>query len=319
MMLPLFRRLIAGGGKRSIIYVSTHRFTFVRMFAILTVLAFLARGAAATAHPSIDVVAANWHFTPSSITVEAGQTATLRFTSTSGTHGIVSDELGLAATTIGPGRFVEVSFTPHTAGTFKVHCSIFCGAGHPDMVLTVIVTGAAAATPAATPAPVTAPSPASTPAAQSTPKPAPTPKPLIDDRHYIIVMVAHDRIALQAAQLAMKIGRHPEIRTFAKTLAARKTAAIAMLKKWYAAWYGSAVPSLSSPMSVASLAGAPDFDRALIVAAIQQDAADATLSLGAEQGLTHPELRAYARSSAAEMFAFIQTGWRWYSSWYPVK
>ena len=319
MMLPLFRPLIGAGAKRSITIVSTHRFIFVRLLAVVA-LAVFASGATALAHPSIDIVAANWHFTPSTITVEAGQPTTLRLTSTSGTHGIASNELGLAATTIGPGRFVEVTFTPHSAGTFKVQCSIFCGAGHPDMVLTVIVTGAAAATSApATPAPAaTAPPPASTPAAL-TPKPAPTPKPLIDDRHYIIVMVAHGQIAVQALQLAMKIGHHPELRASAKTFAARNSGAIAQLKKWYAAWYGSAVPSVPSSMSVASLARAPDFDRALIVASIQHDAEDATLSLGAEQGLTHPELRAFARSSAAAELGFIQTAWHWYSSWYPEK
>ena len=300
--------------------MSLHRFISLRLLAVIA-LTLLASGASALAHPAIDIVATNWHFTPKTITVEAGQTTTLRLTSTSGTHGIVSDELGLAATTIGPGRFVEVSFTPHAAGTFAVHCSIFCGAGHPDMVLMIIVTGATAATPApaATAAPAAVVQPASTPAPATTTKSAPTPKPLIDDRHYIIEMVAHGQIAVQALQLAMKIGHHPELRASAKTFAARNSGAIAQLKKWYAAWYGSKVPSLPSTMSVASLAGAPDFDRALIIAAIQQDAADATLSLGAEQGLTQPELRAFARSSAGAELSFIQTAWRWYSAWYPVK
>ena len=107
-------------------------------------LAMLLFAMPAAAHPTIDIVAANWHFTPSTITVEAGETTTLRLTSTSGTHGIASDELGIAATTITQGRFVEVSFTPRVAGTFAVHCSIYCGAGHPDMVLTVVVKSAAA-------------------------------------------------------------------------------------------------------------------------------------------------------------------------------
>ena len=132
-------------------------------------------------------------------------------------------------------------------------------------------------------------------------------------------MVAHGQIAVQALQLAMKIGHHPELRASAKTFAARNSGAVAQLKKWYAAWYGSTVPSVPSSMSVASLASAPDFDRAFIVAAIQHDAADATLSLGAEQGLTHPELRAFARSSAAAELSFIQTAWHWFSSWYPVR
>jgi uncharacterized protein (DUF305 family)/plastocyanin len=298
--------------------VSTHRFTFIRTLGAAA-LALLASGAAAMAHPSIDIVAANWHFTPSTITVEAGQTSTLRLTSTSGTHGIASTELGIAATTIGPGRFVEVAFTPHTAGTFRVQCSIFCGAGHPDMVLTVIVTGATAATPAATAAPTAAPLAAAAPATPSAPKPAPAPKPLIDDRHYIMLMVAHDQAGLQLAQFAVKSAHHVEIRTLAKTLVVRNTAAVAQLKKWYAAWYGAGVPNSSSAVSMGLLAGVSDFDRALIVSVIPHEATDASLSLAAEDGLTHPELRKFARSSAAAQLSDVQTLWRWYSGWYPEK
>jgi cytochrome c oxidase subunit 2 len=300
--------------------VFTQHFVSIRTLAVVA-LALLMSGAAAMAHPSIDIVAANWHFTPSTITVEAGQIATLRLTSTSGTHGIASPELGIAATTIGPGRFVEVAFTPHTAGTFRVQCSIFCGAGHPDMVLTVIVTGATAATPApaATPASAAVAQPASTPVPPSTPKPAPTPKPLIDDRHYIMAMVARERSGLQLAQFAVKSAHHPEIRALAKTLVVRDTAAIAQLKNWYAAWYGAGVPNSSSPMSANVLSGAPDLDRALIVTAIPHEATDASLSLAAEPGLTHAELRRFARSSAAAQMSDVQTLWRWYSSWYPEK
>src|SRR5471030_936124 len=87
------------------------------------------------AHPTIDVAASNWKFTPATITVSAGEPTTLRLTSTSGTHGIASDDLGISSTIIQPGKFVEVSFTAKTAGTYAVHCSVFCGAGHPNMVL----------------------------------------------------------------------------------------------------------------------------------------------------------------------------------------
>jgi uncharacterized protein (DUF305 family)/plastocyanin len=300
--------------------VSTHRFTFIRTLGAAA-LALLASGAAAMAHPSIDIVAANWHFTPSTITVQAGQTSTLRLTSTSGTHGIASTDLGIAATTIGPGRFVEVAFTPHTAGTFRVQCSIFCGAGHPDMVLTVIVTGATAAAPApaATAAPTAAPLAAITSSAPSAPKPATALKPLIDDRHYIIVMVAHERAGLQLAQVAVKSAHHQEIRTLAKTLVVRNTAAIAQLKKWYAAWYGAGVPNSTTAMATGALTGVSDFDRALVVAAIPHEATDASLSLAAEEGLTHPELRKFARSSATAQLSDVQTLWRLYSGWYPER
>ena len=103
-------------------------------------LAALVLAVPALAHPSIDVVASNWKFTPAEITVPAGEPTTLRLTSSEGVHGIASSELGIPDTTILPNKFVTVTFTPKKAGTYVVHCSVVCGAGHPNMTLTVKVT-----------------------------------------------------------------------------------------------------------------------------------------------------------------------------------
>ena len=95
--------------------------------------------APAAAHPSIDIVASNWKFTPGTITAHLNEPTTLRLTSSGGVHGIQSDELGIPDTTIMPGKFVTVTFTPKKLGTYQVHCAVFCGAGHADMVLVVKV------------------------------------------------------------------------------------------------------------------------------------------------------------------------------------
>ncbi len=89
------------------------------------------------AHPSIDIVASNWKFTPDNITVPVGEPSTLRLTSSEGVHGLASKELGIDDTTIMPNKIVTVTFTPSKAGTYVVHCSIVCGAGHPNMALTI--------------------------------------------------------------------------------------------------------------------------------------------------------------------------------------
>ena len=91
------------------------------------------------AHPSIDVVASNWKFTPSTIELHVGETTTIRFTSTEGVHGIKSDDLAIPQTTITPGQFQSVTVTPKKAGKYVLHCTIICGAGHADMALTVNV------------------------------------------------------------------------------------------------------------------------------------------------------------------------------------
>ncbi len=94
----------------------------------------------ASAHPTVDIAVANWKFTPATITIPVGEPTTLRLTSTSGVHGIQSDELGIPMTTVANGKTVEVTFTPKKAGTYVLHCMVFCGPGHADMKLTVVVT-----------------------------------------------------------------------------------------------------------------------------------------------------------------------------------
>ncbi len=119
----------------------------------MAVAAVILSTAAAMAHPTIDIVAANWKFTPAKISVPLGEPTTLRLTSSSGVHGLESDDLGIAKTTITPGNFQLVTFTPKKAGTFVLHCAVVCGPGHSDMTLTVTVEGPQATPTQGTPTP----------------------------------------------------------------------------------------------------------------------------------------------------------------------
>ena len=112
---------------------------FPRQLAVVAGVAFLAIAAPAFAHPTIDVVASNWKFTPGTIEMHVGETTVLHITSSGGVHGIQSDDLGIQQTPILQGKFVDVSVTPKKAGTYKIHCSIPCGSGHADMVVTIEV------------------------------------------------------------------------------------------------------------------------------------------------------------------------------------
>lgn len=116
------------------------RFSLKALAAIWVAVALAAALNVASAHPTIDIVASNWKFTPSTITVPVNDPTTLRLTSSSGVHGIQSDELGITKTTITPGSFQLVTFTPHDAGKYVLHCAVVCGPGHADMALTVVVT-----------------------------------------------------------------------------------------------------------------------------------------------------------------------------------
>ncbi|HVA28398.1 MAG TPA: cupredoxin domain-containing protein [Candidatus Baltobacteraceae bacterium] len=111
----------------------------VRLFqALLTALALTT--SLATAASPISIVTSNWKFTPNTITLKAGVTQTLHLTSSQGVHGLQSADLGIPQTMIMPGKTVDLTVTPKKPGTYVLHCAIMCGAGHPNMALTVKVT-----------------------------------------------------------------------------------------------------------------------------------------------------------------------------------
>ena len=115
------------------------RFQKLTAVALIAIAGLVFVPSSVRAHPSIDIVASNWKFTPSTIELHVGETTTLRLTSSEGVHGLQSDDLGIKQTTIMPGSFQTVDVTPKKAGKYVIHCSIMCGAGHADMALTVNV------------------------------------------------------------------------------------------------------------------------------------------------------------------------------------
>jgi cytochrome c oxidase subunit II len=110
------------------------------LLAAVVLTAMVAAAHVVWAHPTIDIVASNWKFTPARITIPVNEPTTLRLTSSEGVHGLQSDDLGIPKTTITPGNFQLVTFTPTKPGTYVLHCAVVCGPGHADMALTIVVT-----------------------------------------------------------------------------------------------------------------------------------------------------------------------------------
>jgi cytochrome c oxidase subunit II len=113
----------------------------LRNLAVAVAVAGFAGAPAAliAATSTIDIVASNWKFTPSTIELHVGQTTTLHVTSSEGVHGLQSDELGIPQTMIVPGSTKAIEVTPKKPGKYVLHCAVMCGAGHPNMTLTVNV------------------------------------------------------------------------------------------------------------------------------------------------------------------------------------
>jgi cytochrome c oxidase subunit 2 len=78
-------------------------------------------------------------FTPSEITVHAGQPVELKLVGDTGVHGIASSQLGIPNTLITPGSTKVVTFTPNKPGTYTLHCTVPCGPDHVNMMLVIKV------------------------------------------------------------------------------------------------------------------------------------------------------------------------------------
>lgn len=86
----------------------------------------------------IEVTAKRFSFAPGEITVKKGQPVVLVLESKDVAHGLRFRELNVDIK-VRAGGTAEVQFTPEKTGDFVGHCSVFCGAGHGSMALTVHV------------------------------------------------------------------------------------------------------------------------------------------------------------------------------------
>jgi cytochrome c oxidase subunit 2 len=114
-------------------------FAVVAAIAAAALVTFVRAAGPPAAEPrAIDIVARRFQFTPNVITLKKDEPVVLRLRSEDVVHGFFQRPLGIN-TTIEPGTTREVPLTPHEAGRFVVICHHFCGAGHGNMNMTVVV------------------------------------------------------------------------------------------------------------------------------------------------------------------------------------
>jgi cytochrome c oxidase subunit 2 len=87
---------------------------------------------------AITITAKRFEFVPSTITLKKGETVKLVVTSEDVTHGLFLRPLKIDADLVS-GERQQITVTPQSAGTFTAICHHFCGAGHGNMKLTVVV------------------------------------------------------------------------------------------------------------------------------------------------------------------------------------
>ncbi len=86
----------------------------------------------------IEIHAKRFGFEPNLVNVKKGETVTIALVSDDVTHGFFSRALKLDET-VEPGTATRVTLTADTPGKYPIICDHFCGAGHGNMGLTMMV------------------------------------------------------------------------------------------------------------------------------------------------------------------------------------
>jgi cytochrome c oxidase subunit 2 len=117
--------------------------TWKSLFLKYTTLLGIIAGALTVTHAQdkpkrIEITASRFAFAPGEITLKKGEPVVLVMKSADVAHGIRIRELHVELNAKA-GATGEATFTPAKTGTFVGHCSVFCGAGHGSMMLTLHV------------------------------------------------------------------------------------------------------------------------------------------------------------------------------------
>jgi cytochrome c oxidase subunit 2 len=97
-----------------------------------------AKGVSSGPVKELSVIAKQWSFEPSEITVDRGDTVKLRVKSVDVPHGIVIKEYGINER-LERDDEVTIEFVADKSGEFAFYCNVFCGKDHQDMVGKLVV------------------------------------------------------------------------------------------------------------------------------------------------------------------------------------
>ena len=108
------------------------------MSFLFFLLAAFFQTAPATAPQVVEISAKRFEFTPKEVHLHAGQPVTIRLIGTDRAHGLLIKPLGVDLDA-SPDKPDQITITPATPGTFNAICDHYCGSGHGNMKMTVVV------------------------------------------------------------------------------------------------------------------------------------------------------------------------------------
>ncbi len=79
------------------------------------------------------VEASQFSYSPSTISVNQGDTVTIQLVSTDVVHGLYVDGYGVSVEA-DPGQMKSLTFTADRPGSYRFRCNVTCGALHPFMI-----------------------------------------------------------------------------------------------------------------------------------------------------------------------------------------
>jgi cytochrome c oxidase subunit 2 len=84
------------------------------------------------------ITAKRFEFEPKQITLTKGEPVTIRLVATDHAHGLLVKPLGVDLDAK-PDKPAEVTITPSAEGTFNAICDHYCGVGHGNMKMVIVV------------------------------------------------------------------------------------------------------------------------------------------------------------------------------------
>ncbi len=87
----------------------------------------------------VEIVAFNWGFDISPVTINRGDLVRLRITSREGEHGFFIPEFNINLSPIRPGEEKVIEFVADDSGIFPIICNKPCGSGHRNMTASLTI------------------------------------------------------------------------------------------------------------------------------------------------------------------------------------
>ena len=160
---------------------------------------------------------------------------------------------------------------------------------------------------------------------------------MMDDQHFIIMMIPHHEDAIAMADLALNRAQHPEIKQLAKDIKTSQSQEIKQMQTWYKKWYGTSVPKMnhqnmggmmhggnqgmmsSMNMDLTALRNAKNFDQAFIKEMIPHHEMAVFMAKNLIPNSKQPEMKTLAQAIIQAQSKEINEMQGWYEQWYGAK